>query len=177
MKRNLLLVLIICVILALGACGARPVVETAAGKFETSQATMDKITDGYGNELNASEGNKLLVIYLTPADDNIVTEDDAYNYFYSGTKAQVDGQVYDMKCISLEKVGEKVRYGLVFEIVNNGYNDQNKPVVQLSPPQSLPQLTPKPTATPLPAPTVSSVPTPTLTVDPEESPEESPEET
>lgn len=170
MKRNILLALILCVILALGACGAPPAVQTAAGEFVTSQATMDSIKDDHGNELNASEGNTLLVVYMTPADDNKITEDEAYNYFYSGTKVVVDGEMYDMKCISFEKAGGKVRYGIVFDIADKGYSDQNKPEVQLSLPQSLPQITPEPTATPIPAPVI----TPSSSQEPVISPEESP---
>ena len=56
MKRNILPVLILCVILALGACAAPETVKTAAGEFETSQDTMATINDGHGNALAASLG-------------------------------------------------------------------------------------------------------------------------
>jgi hypothetical protein len=174
MKRNILLVLILCVIFALGACGAPPVVNTAAGEFETSQDTMATLQDDHGNAIAASPGNTLLVVYLTPADSNKITEDEAYNYFYSGTKAQVDGQIYDMKCMSLEKIGGQVRYGLVFDIANSGYNDQNKPEVQLSMPQSMPEITPEPTATPIPAPVITPSSSQVPVISPEESPTASP---
>lgn len=158
MKRIILPVLILCLMLALGACGAPATVNTAAGEFETSQDTMATIEDGHGNALAASPGNILLVIYLKPADGNGVTEDEACNYFYSGSRVVVGGQNYDMKCISLEKAGGRVRYGLVFDIVNSGYSDQNKPDAVLQLPDSMPQTTPEPTATPLPAPVVTTAP-------------------
>lgn len=170
MKRNILLVLILCVILALGACGAPKTVSTAAGEFEMSQETTVAITDDHNNALAASPGNTLLVVYFTPAKDNMVTEDEACAFFYSGTKAAVDGQIYDMECISLEKAGAKVKYGLVFEIANNGYTDQNKPDVELQLPLTIPQKTPEPTGTPIPTPVATPTPTPIPTVSAEASP-------
>lgn len=164
---NILLALILCVMLLLAACAAPDTVSTAAGEFETNQDVMATIEDGRGNALAASRGNILLVVYLTPAKGNMITEDEACAYFYSGTKALVDGQIYDMKCISLEKVGGRVRYGLVFDIANNGYSEQNQPKdVSLSPPQSVPQKTPQPTATPIPTPVMpASSPIPAASVE------------
>ncbi len=169
MKRTILPVLIFCVILALAACGAQKAYPTAIGDFETDQETMLTMEDDHGNALAASPGKILLVIYLTPAEGNEVNEDQACAFFYSGSKVAVGGQIYDMKCISLEKVGAKVRYGLVFDIANNGYTEQNKPEPVLQLPQSVPQITPEPTATPIPTP-VTVVPTTT----PAESSEASP---
>jgi hypothetical protein len=170
MKRNILLALILCTILSFGACGAPNSVSTAVGDFEMSQDTLMTIEDGHGNALAASPGNILLVVYFTPARNNMVTEDEACSFFYSGSKAAVGGQIYDMECISLEKSGGKVKYGLVFEIANNGYSDQNKPDVELQLPDSPPQPTPEPTATPIPTPVVTPVPTPAPTVSAEVSP-------
>jgi hypothetical protein len=170
MKRKILSVFLLCVILAIGACGAPATVKTAAGEFETSQETMATLDDEHGNALAASPGNILLVIYLKPAKDNQVTEDAAYSYFYSGSRAVVGGQIYDMECLSLEKAGDKVRYGLVFDIANNGYTDQNKPDAVLQLPDSIPETTPKPTATPIPTSVVTPVSTPTPTISSEASP-------
>ncbi len=173
MKRNILIILIFCAMLALGACGAAQAYPTAIGDFESDQDTMAAIEDDHGNAFAASPGNILLVIYLTPAEKNDVTEDQACAFFYSGSKAKVDEQVYDMKCLSLEKVGNKVRYGLVFEIANNGYTNKNKPVPVLQLPNVVPQATPKPTATPIPTPVIS-VPTTTPSVSGEAGPTASP---
>lgn len=159
MKRNILLVIILCLGLTLGACAAPKTVPTAVGEFEMSLDTMTDIKDDHGNSLEAAPGNTLLIVYFTPAKDNNVTEDQAYAFFYSGSKAEVGGQVYDMKCIALEQVGGKLRYGLVFEIADNGYSDQKKPDVSLQLPQSVPEPTPDPTATPIPTAEVTPIPT------------------
>lgn len=166
MKKNILLVLILCVILAFGACAAPRTTPTAIGEFELSQDTKATIDDPQGNVVEAAAGNILLVVYFTPAKDNNVTEDQAYAFFYSGTKAIVDGQAYDMKCLVFEKTGGKLRYGTVFEIPDNGYSDQKKPAFDLQIPQAVPEVTPKPTATPIPTP----VATPTPDVSAEASP-------
>lgn len=139
MKKLALLMVLVC--LALAACAPPMTVDTPLGKFEYSQETMAAIEDDQGNSLTAAAGNTLLVVYMTPDKDSSITEDQAYSYFYNGTKASVEGQTYDLACMSLEKAGGKVRYGLVFEVKDNGY-DKKQPNVTLMVPQSVPEQQP-----------------------------------
>jgi hypothetical protein len=117
---------------------------------------MASIKDDQGNSLAAAAGNTLIVVYMTPDKDSKVTEDQAYSYFYNGTKATVEGQSYDLTCIALEKAGGKLRYGLVFEVKDNGY-DKKQPDVSLSLPQSATEASTAPTE----APAASQAPSPT----------------
>jgi hypothetical protein len=128
MKRKLFIVLIICIAFMLTACAAPEPIETALGTFEYEQV----FTPTLGEE-TASDGNTFLVIYLTPAEGNAVTIDEAQEYFHSGVKARVAGQEYDMTFVAYEKVDDSfVRYGIVFEIVDNDYeNAKQMPETEL----------------------------------------------
>lgn len=166
MKRLVLLAFIICVALA-SACAAPPTISTPLGAFESSQKTLESIEDDHGNSLAAAEGNTLLVVYLTPAKDTQVTEDDVYAYFNSGTKCTIEGVSYGLECLAFEMEAGKLRYGLVFEIKDLGYENK-QPNVQLNLPQSVPEKTPAPTATS--APTVAQpIPTTDAAASPTES--------
>ena len=168
MKKLALLIALVC--LALAACAPPMTVDTPLGKFEYSQETMAAIEDDQGNSLTAAEGNTLLVVYMTPDKDSSITEDQAYSYFYNGTKASVEGQTYDLSCMSLEKAGGKVRYGLVFEVNDNGY-DKKQPDVTLMVPQSVPEQSEQPSASAVPDESASSEPVQTTA--PDTSPTES----
>lgn len=167
MKKIALLIVVLC--MALAACAAPPTVSTPLGKFEYSQETMASIEDDQGNSLAAAAGNTLLVVYMTPDKDTSVTEDQAYSYFYNGTKATVEGQAYDLKCIALEKTGGKLRYGLVFEVKDNGY-DKKQPDVSLALSQSAPAASTEPVATDAPAPSESAAPSAIPTTNADVSP-------
>lgn len=156
MKKFALLLVIVC--MALAACSAPPTVTTPLGKFEYSQEIMSSIKDDQGNSLTAAQGNTLLVVYMTPDGKSNITEDQAYSYFYNGTKATVEGQSYDLKCIALEMAGGKVRYGLVFEVADNGY-DKKQPDVALFVPQSVPETSVQPSEAPTEAASPSDIPT------------------
>ncbi|MGI5848484.1 MAG: hypothetical protein ACOX8Q_00200 [Christensenellales bacterium] len=125
MKKNVLLVLALCIVMLFCACEKPQTISIALGEFEYEQ----KIDSSLGDAV-ASEGNTFLVVYLTPVKGNDVTMDDAHHYFYSGTSAVIDNQTYDLYCLAYEKVdSQTVRYGLVFEIADNVYTDSNKPPV------------------------------------------------
>ncbi len=128
MKRKIFLVLAVCVILLFCACSAPEPLTTKLGDFRYKQEFTPSI-----GEASAAQGNIYLVIYLTPQEGNDVTEDEAHEYFYSGTKAQVDEEIYDMYCLAFEKVDSQfVRFGLVFEVTDNGYADaKEQPPVSL----------------------------------------------
>jgi hypothetical protein len=162
MKKFALLMILVC--LALAACSAPPAVSTPLGKFEYTQETMAGIEDDQGNSLTAAAGNTLLVVYMTPDKDSSINEDQAYTYFYNGTQASVAGQTYDLKCIALEKSGGRLRYGLVFEITDNGY-DQKQPDVSLSLPESAPAVSAEPSAAADPSAAVSPAEIPTTEPD------------
>ena len=124
--RLLLLVLAVCTVL-LGACQMPETVSIALGEFRYKQ----EITPDLGDAV-ASEGHTFLVVYLTPAKDTEVTLDDAHNYFYGGTQANIDGSIYDLYCLAYEQVDAKtIRFGLVFEIPDNGYTSTDMPAVEL----------------------------------------------
>ena len=160
MRRNRLasLCLAVCAALLLSACSAPEPLKTDIGSFEYKQTFMTQIGDTV-----PSEGNTLLVIYLTPVEGSDVDLDVAKDYFYNGTKVKLAGETYDFKCLAYEKVDESyIRFGLVFEVKDNGYADATEqPVVEL-------MLPPLPEATPSAAPTASkaaatAVPTDTVT--------------
>ena len=119
MKRKLLIVIVICIAFLLTACATPEPITTELGDFEYEQI----FTSQLGEEV-AADGNTFLVVYLTPVEGNGVTEDDAQEYFYRGTKARVETQEYAMAFLAYEKVdGSFVRYGLVFEVVDNDYEN------------------------------------------------------
>lgn len=119
MKRKLLIVIIICLAFALAACAAPEPISTALGDFEYEQI----FTPQLGEEV-AADGSIFLVVYLTPVEGNNVTEDDAQEYFYRGTRARVEAQEYEMAFLAYEKVdGSFVRYGLAFEVIDNDYEN------------------------------------------------------
>ena len=157
MKGNRLLSALLAVVLAvaLGACSAPEPIKTDIGEFEYEQTFMPQI-----GETVAAAGNTLLVIYLTPGEDTTVDLDLARDYFYNGVKAKLAGETYDFTCLAYEKVdGSYIRYGLVFEVKDNGYAEATEqPVVELLLP---PLPTPKPEATPVPTPEPTMEPTPT----------------
>jgi hypothetical protein len=147
MKVSRLLTALLALIIdvALSACSAPAPVETAIGNFEYEQTFMPQIDDTV-----AAQGNTLLVIYLTPVDGTKVDLDLAKNYFYNGTKVELAGETYGFKCLAYEKVdGSYIRFGLVFEVKDNGYADATEqPQVKL-------MLPPLPEETPAPTPKVS----------------------
>lgn len=136
MKRNVLLVLVLCVVLMLCACKQEDTVSTALGEFTYKQV----FTSSLGDDVVAESGNTLLVIYLTPTDGSDV-DDAAKDFFYSGTKAKIDGASYDMSYLAYEKVNDSyMRYVLVFEVADNGYETASEPpVVELILPSALPE--------------------------------------
>lgn len=169
MKRLALLAFVIFVALS-AACSAPATINTAIGEFEVGQEVMDKIEDEQGSSLAAADGNTLLVVYVTPAKGTDVTEDVVQSYFNGGTQAVIGNERYDLKCMAFEKTGGKLRYGLVFEVPDLGY-ESKKPDFQLSIPQSAP--TPKASPEGTPAPSVSASTEPLATTTPETSPTES----
>ncbi len=128
MKRRVVLILAVCIILLFGACEKSLPLTTKLGDFRYKQEFTSSI-----GEVTATEGNTYLVIYLTPDEGNEVTTDEAHEYFYSGTKTKIGGETYDMYCLVFEKIDNKfVRFGLVFEVVDNGYADaKEQPAVSL----------------------------------------------
>ena len=158
MKTSRLLAAVAALVMALvlSACSAPQLVETDLGSFEYEQKFMSQIEDTV-----ADQGNTLLVIYLTPVDGNAADLDTVKDYFYNGTKVELAGETYDFKCLAYEKVdGSYIRFGLVFEVKDNGYNEKTEqPQVKLLLPAALPsQSMPEATAsemTPTVAPAAS----------------------
>ncbi len=157
MKGSRLIASLLAVVLAvaLSACSAPEPIKTDIGEFQYEQTFMAQIGDTV-----PAAGNTLLVLYLTPAEGTSVDLDLAKNYFYNGTKAKLAGETYDFTCLAYEQVdGSYIRYGLVFEVKDNGYADATEqPVVELLLPP-LPTATPEPT----PSPTLEPIPEPTPT--------------
>ena len=118
---------------ALGACTGPEPIQTGIGSFTYEQKFMPEIED-----LKAGEGNTLLVIYLTPAAGTAADLDAAREYFYSGTKVELAEETYDFKALVYEKVdGSYIRYGLIFEVKDNGYSEEaEQPQVKLILPQT-----------------------------------------
>ncbi len=137
MKRNRLtiLVLVIGMVMLISACSAPEPIQTGIGKFEYSHEFMAQIDDTV-----PAAGNTLLVIYLKPAEGTSADLDQAREYFYNGTKVKLAGETYDMTALAFEKVDNSyIRYGLVFEVKDNGYAEaKEQPVVELILP-SLPE--------------------------------------
>lgn len=128
MKKRLLIVIVICVALVFCACAAPEPLTTALGDFDFEQ----KFTATLGQE-TAAQGNTFLVVYLTPTEGTTVSLDDAQDYFYKGTMARVEEQEYEMAFLAYEKIDDSfIRFGLVFEVVDNDYeNAKQKPAVSL----------------------------------------------
>lgn len=132
--KRITLLLAICLCLLLAACSEAKPIETGIGEFEYGQVFMDKLEDqAKGIELVPAQGNIYMVVYLTPAADNEVSLDDAESYFLNGTKAILAEQTYDLYCLAHEQVDKSyIRFGLVFEVTDNGYLDAaEQPVIQL----------------------------------------------
>jgi hypothetical protein len=152
MKKYLFLIIIIVVALTFCSCGKAPTVSTPLGEFEYKQAVQTSVSDSQNiNTYAASAGNILLIAYLTPDKENTVTIDQAQAFFNSGSQVEVGGKTYDKVCILYEKTGDKVRYGLVFEIPDNNYDNNHQPTVdnlklpkEISAPTSAPAETPAP---------------------------------
>lgn len=103
-------------------CSKSEPISTSLGEFEYEQLFSKTL-----GEETAGEGNTYLIVYLTPAEGNEVTMDDAQEYFYSGVKARVGEVEYDMTFLAYEKVdGNFLRFGLVFEVVDNDYENAKK---------------------------------------------------
>jgi hypothetical protein len=128
MKRKLLIVTILCLAFLLAACAAPEPITTSLGDFVYEQIFTSQL-----GEETASEGNTYFVVYLTPAEGNEVSLDDAQEYFYSGVKARVDEDQYEMTFLAYEKIDDSfVRFGLVFEVVDNDFeNAKQKPETSL----------------------------------------------
>jgi hypothetical protein len=160
MKASRLISALLAVVLAVGlsACNAPEPIKTDLGEFEYEQTFMTQIGDTV-----PAAGNTLLVIYLTPTEGTTVDLDLAKDYFYNGTKVKLAGETYDFTCLAYEQVdGSYIRYGLVFEVKDNGYADATEqPVVELLLPP-LPTATPEPTPSPTPEPAEEPTPSPTV---------------
>ena len=126
--RNILLVVAASVVMLLCACSEAEPVVTDIGSFQYEQKFMTQIGD-----TTAAEGNTLLVIYLTPVDEVSVDLTAAKDYFYNGTQVVLADETYDFKCLAYEKIDNSyIRYGLVFEVKDNGYSEETEqPVVEL----------------------------------------------
>jgi len=159
MKKFLLILFALITAAAFTACSKPVIVSTALGDFECDEKVMDSIDGIGGSSLAAAPGNILLVLYLTPAKGNNVTMDQAGAFFFNGSTVTVNGQTYDMNCIAYEQSAGTIKYGLVFEIRDDGYSDAKLPIVSFTPPSALP--TPKPAPKPAPTPTPEQTPVPT----------------
>ena len=141
MKASRLLAVAAALVMAvvLSACSAPQPIATDIGSFEYEQKFMPQIEDTV-----AAQGNTLLVIYLTPVDGTAVDLDAAKDYFYNGTKVELAGETYDFKALAYEKVDNSyIRFGLVFEVKDNGYSEKTEqPQVKLILPQLPGQSTP-----------------------------------
>lgn len=159
MKGNRIVSALLAVVLAvaLSACSAPEPIKTDIGEFEYEQTFMTQIGDTV-----PAAGNTLLVIYLTPSEGTAVDLDLAKDYFYNGVKVKLAGETYDFTCLAYEQVdGSYIRYGLVFEVKDNGYADETEqPVVELLLP---PLPTPTPEPSPTPEPELTPTPEPELT--------------
>lgn len=124
--------LAVCFSFSLAACAKAEPVETGIGSFDYSQTFMTSMRDdGTDTEKVPAQGHIFFVAYLTPADGNSVTIDQAQAYFLNGTKVVLAEQTYDMDCLAIEKLNATVRYGLVFEVVDAGYTEKDQPKIQL----------------------------------------------
>ena len=130
MRKRILWILALVMIVAavFGACAPPEPITTALGEFYYQQVFTPEM-----DEETAAQGNAFMVLYLTPAEGTEVTIDQAQDYFFGGTKAEISGETYDMAFIAFEKVnGEYIRFGLVFEIIDYDYeNVKEQPVVRL----------------------------------------------
>lgn len=123
MKKVLLVILVLCMATAVfSGCSKSEPISTSLGEFEYEQLFSKTL-----GEETAGEGNTYLIVYLTPAEGNEVTMDEAQEYFYSGVKARVGEVEFDMTFLAYEKVdGNFLRFGLVFEVVDNDYENAKK---------------------------------------------------
>ena len=129
MKKILLVALVIIMIMATAAgCSKPEPLSTNLGDFEYEQVFAKTL-----GEETAAEGNIFLVIYLTPAEGNQVTMDQAQEYFYSGVQTRVAEQEYDLSFLAYEKIDDDyLRYGLVFEVLDDDYeNAKQMPEITL----------------------------------------------
>lgn len=162
MKKYLVFAILITAVLAFASCSKPEPRHTPLGDFDYNQEVQASIKDDQNNEFSAGAGNILLITYLTPVKDNNVTMDQAAGYFSGACQAVVDGQTYNKVCMLYVQSGGTVRYGLVFEIPDNNYDNNHQPVVdRLSLPESVNTPTPEPTQAPTTAPTESATPIPT----------------
>lgn len=134
MKKQLLIVAVICIALLFGACAASEPMETDLGAFQYEQDFMPQIVDEAGNTYTAASGNTYLVVYLKPAQGVKVSLDEAQQYFFGGTSAALSGETYDMSFMVFEKVDNQyIRFGLVFEVKDYDYeNAKEQPSVTLT---------------------------------------------
>jgi|AGTN01.1.fsa_nt_gi hypothetical protein len=134
--KKILLPLLICAILALGACAQAEEIQTQVGNYTVSHGFETEITTNSGETVTAGEGNILLVVTLTPEEGVTPNLDQADDYFMNGTKATLDGQAYDITCVVYERknAGDTViKCRLVFEVTDNGYADAaEKPKVEIT---------------------------------------------
>lgn len=165
MKKLLIIIALLLVITSLASCAKPEIIPTVLGDFESSEKVMASIEGIGGSSLIADTGNILLVLYLTPVKDNNVTMDQAGVYFSNGSTITVEDTTYDMSCIAYEQSAGAIKYGLVFEIKDNGYTDNKIPSIEFSPPAALPTpepaATPVTTQTPVPSPVATTAVTPT----------------
>jgi hypothetical protein len=121
--KKFVLPLLICVLL-LCACAKAEELQTAIGNYTISQDFVTDIQTNTGQDVTAAPGNILLVITLTPEEGVTIDLDRADEYFMNGTKATLDDQEYDIKCVVYERnsAGDPViKCRLVFEVMDNGY--------------------------------------------------------
>ncbi len=138
--KKYILPLLLCAALLLSACAQAEQIQTGIGKCAVSQEFETSIMANSGEEVKSGPGNILLVITLTPEQEVAVNLDQADEYFLGGTKAKLDSQVYDLKCVVYERknAGDPViKCRLVFEVKDNGYADAAEaPSVELILPSS-----------------------------------------
>lgn len=133
--KKALLIWALSLLILLAACGEVKTIDTGIGSFEYGQSFMQSIdneTTPSGTIVPAS-GNIFLIITLTPAEGTQVSLDQAEDYFLGGTKAVLAGETYALFCVAHERIdGAHIRFGLVFEVADNGYADAAElPAVQL----------------------------------------------
>ena len=124
--KKFILPLLICALLLLSACAKAEELQTAIGNYTISQDFVSSIEADSGEVVTPAPGNILLAITLTPEEGVAIDLDQADEYFMNGTKATLDNQEYDIKCVVYERnsAGDPViKCRLVFEVKDNGYAD------------------------------------------------------
>ncbi len=139
MKKTIL-VLLACALLLLSACAQAEEMQTAIGNYKMTREFETSITTESGETVEAAAGNILLVVTLTPGEGVVLNLDQADEYFMNGTKATLNNETYDIKCVVYERAsaGDPViKCRLVFEVKDNGYAESaEKPKVVITLPSA-----------------------------------------